>query len=435
MEKRTIKFIYVFGLLVFVSTIFNLQNAIATPVFEHLTVLECDSLINANSSNPNFVVLDVRTVNEYNPQHLQGAINRNYYNPNFSNLLSALDTNKTYLIHCASGGRSGNVFNLMQTMSFTKVYNMIGGMNAWNAQSLPSTNLFAPLLMFISDTVIPNQNIELGLVDTIEVKITNRANSTLSFLSITSLVGTEFSTDFDLNVTRQGAKDYAFNIFYEPIDMSTDTLNFTIESNGGDITLSVTRTGYQLMPELSFNSDTILDFNSVFINYTDSLPIVIRNSGLANLSFVSVNQLYPSAEFSIQFDIDTVLLPGEEYEAYVYYTPIDNVADSTIFSIVSNGGVQQILVFGLGDLLVEIPEVEVFDLAVLPNPANNIINIADLPDDVFSYSIFDISGKIIQNEYHQLNKTIDVSQLNCGVYVIKINTQKGTTSNKIIIER
>jgi len=48
--------------------------------------------------------------------------------------------NREYLIYCRSGNRSGQAFQLMQDLGFQTVYNMLGGMNSWNASGYPVTD-------------------------------------------------------------------------------------------------------------------------------------------------------------------------------------------------------------------------------------------------------------------------------------------------------
>ncbi|MDP1621045.1 MAG: T9SS type A sorting domain-containing protein [Bacteroidales bacterium] len=209
----------------------------------HYTAIRCDSVIQANATNPDFAVMDVRTPAEYIPDHLAKAINRNFYDPNFSNLISLLPRHKMYVIHCASGVRSGNTFNLMVSQGFTKVVNMLGGIAAWKNAALPTTQGFAPLQMAVSDTVVANDTVVIGKVDTILLTITNRANDTLRFTGITSLAGTEFSTDFNLAKTLEGPFDYTFFIFYTPVNEGADSISFLIESNGGPVQFHISRTG------------------------------------------------------------------------------------------------------------------------------------------------------------------------------------------------
>jgi len=202
-------------------------------------VIQCNNLIQDNADNPNFVILDVRTAGEHNPEHIWGSINRNYYASNFTALLDALPRHKLYLVHCKSGARSTAAWNMMQEMNFTQIVNMIGGMNMWEAANYPVTSVFEPLLMAVSDTVLAVDMPAVGSIDTISLTITNRWNSSLSFDAISSLSGTEFSTDFDLDTSLTGAEDYTFNVYYEPQDTQSDTIDILLESNGGSVSFHI----------------------------------------------------------------------------------------------------------------------------------------------------------------------------------------------------
>jgi rhodanese-related sulfurtransferase len=74
-----------------------------------------------------FVIIDVRTPEEYADGHIENAINLDYYFKAFEDELNKLDKNKTYLIYCRSARRSGMALDTMKAVGFTKVYNMLGG--------------------------------------------------------------------------------------------------------------------------------------------------------------------------------------------------------------------------------------------------------------------------------------------------------------------
>ena len=80
----------------------------------------------------NAVVLDVRTPAEFAAGHLAGATNVNFLARDFKKALGGLDTNKVYLVYCASGGRSSQACLDMSQQDFVKVYNLSGGFRAWN---------------------------------------------------------------------------------------------------------------------------------------------------------------------------------------------------------------------------------------------------------------------------------------------------------------
>lgn len=102
-----------------------------------ITVAQADSLINANTNDTNFYILDVRTPAEYLFGHIHNANNIDFYSSNFNVLISNLDRNKTYLVYCKSGGRSIQAFNLMISLQFKVVYNMLGGIDQWIFDGYP----------------------------------------------------------------------------------------------------------------------------------------------------------------------------------------------------------------------------------------------------------------------------------------------------------
>jgi rhodanese-related sulfurtransferase len=103
------------------------------PYFPDIDATQALGLIAASGGDPDFVVLDVRTSAEYAERHIVGAINLDYYAPDFAAQLDALDKNRAYLIHCRTGGRSGLTHALMEGLGFHKVYDMLGGIEAFEA--------------------------------------------------------------------------------------------------------------------------------------------------------------------------------------------------------------------------------------------------------------------------------------------------------------
>jgi rhodanese-related sulfurtransferase len=107
-------------------------------VTANITPRAAFDLIQTNKDNPQFVILDVRTPEEFSAKRLENAINLDYYSNTFTNDLENLNRNKVYLIYCRSGRRSGSALNIMQGLNFTEVYNMSGGIVRWKAEGLPT---------------------------------------------------------------------------------------------------------------------------------------------------------------------------------------------------------------------------------------------------------------------------------------------------------
>ena len=111
-----------------------------TVVVKDVTAPEALDLVQANQGNPDFVVIDVRTPEEYADGHVEGAVNIDFYSPDFSDEIGKLDRSKTYLVYCRSGSRSAQAVSIMEELEFPNIYHMTGGMLEWTADNLPLVN-------------------------------------------------------------------------------------------------------------------------------------------------------------------------------------------------------------------------------------------------------------------------------------------------------
>lgn len=107
--------------------------------FRQISATEAHKLIVNHRSDSDFVVLDVRTPEEYAQGHLleKTPMNLNFYAPDFREKLSRLDRGKTYLVYCRTGHRSGETVQMMRELGFRRVYNLQGGITAWQNAGLP----------------------------------------------------------------------------------------------------------------------------------------------------------------------------------------------------------------------------------------------------------------------------------------------------------
>jgi rhodanese-related sulfurtransferase len=98
-----------------------------SPAYKNLSVDEFARMA-ADKQN---VILDVRTAREFSAGHIPGAVNLDYNAPDFQAKAAALDKSKTYLVHCAVGGRSVRACEKLSHLDFPNLYNLPGGFKAW----------------------------------------------------------------------------------------------------------------------------------------------------------------------------------------------------------------------------------------------------------------------------------------------------------------
>lgn len=96
---------------------------------ETIDVNQADSLILAN---PQIILLDVRTPEEYEEGTIPKSLNIDVENDDFTVQISELDTLDTYLIFCRSGSRSMIAIEKMEASGFRYIYHMDGGYLEWS---------------------------------------------------------------------------------------------------------------------------------------------------------------------------------------------------------------------------------------------------------------------------------------------------------------
>ena len=82
-------------------------------------------------------LLDVRTPDEFEIDHLANASNLDIYSEKFDSDISKLDPQKTYYVYCQRGGRSANATEKLHKAGFKNVYELDGGIANWAKEDKP----------------------------------------------------------------------------------------------------------------------------------------------------------------------------------------------------------------------------------------------------------------------------------------------------------
>lgn len=87
----------------------------------------------AASKQPGTVILDVRTAEEFATGHLPGAVLADVESADFAEKLADFDPELSYAVYCRSGNRSKAAMTAMQQLGFAQVYDLDGGITAWQS--------------------------------------------------------------------------------------------------------------------------------------------------------------------------------------------------------------------------------------------------------------------------------------------------------------
>ena len=83
---------------------------------------------------------------------------------------------------------------------------------------------------------------------------------------------------------------------------------------------------------------------------------------------------------------------------------------------------------------VGLADVEKNPLNIFPNPTNNSITITGLEEGTHKMEIIDMSGRVVKTENINNSQLIDLSALQEGCYLVKVQTNKTLHTAKVIVK-
>ncbi len=103
--------------------------------YQGLTPTAADALL--KDPPDGLVVLDVRTPEEFAAGHIAGAVELDLQGATFESDVAELDPTTPYFVYCQSDNRSGQAVAYMQEHDFKSLYELTGGIAAWETAGLP----------------------------------------------------------------------------------------------------------------------------------------------------------------------------------------------------------------------------------------------------------------------------------------------------------
>ena len=98
-----------------------------------------EAFMAALRADPQAVLVDVRTPQEFAEGHLPGAVNVELDRLEALAPTALPDRNAHLLVYCHSGNRSSFAVQILERMGYTRLVNMVGGIAAWSGEGYPVT--------------------------------------------------------------------------------------------------------------------------------------------------------------------------------------------------------------------------------------------------------------------------------------------------------
>lgn len=152
---------------------------------------------------------------------------------------------------------------------------------------------------------------------------------------------------------------------------------------------------------------------------------------------------YTQFDFTVSFITGTVKQLNYDYYSPLTKYPLFTITSSTISSSVSTDQIADIVLINKDYQYVGVNEnvKEIASLNIFPNPAKNNFNLSFVNEnaDVVSYELTNTLGQTIKkenlgNEKGLVNYSVNITDLQAGVYFVKVNAGTKSSTKKITIQ-
>lgn len=126
-NKKYIGFLSVFIFVLIAGALLVSGDTKVKQPISLVQTVKSSEFINLLADNSNAILLDVRTQEEYNSGHINGAINIDFRGADFVSEIQKLDKSKTYFVYCRSGNRSADAVQIMKENGINNIVELDGG--------------------------------------------------------------------------------------------------------------------------------------------------------------------------------------------------------------------------------------------------------------------------------------------------------------------
>ena len=130
-------------ILLFTSLIFLLTGCKSLKGENTYISITMDEAVSMMETEKDYVILDVRTLEEFKEKHIPGAICVPNETIGDAEIPSLPDKDQMILVYCRSGNRSKQAAQKLANMGYSNIYEF-GGINDWTGETYPHEGCSIP---------------------------------------------------------------------------------------------------------------------------------------------------------------------------------------------------------------------------------------------------------------------------------------------------
>ena len=100
-------------------------------IFESTEINEISDAQFTEIQDSDYILVDVRTAEEYESGHIQDAVNFDFYSESFQNDILTLDKSSSIILYCRTQNRSTKTANYLKENGYKQITVIVGGITSW----------------------------------------------------------------------------------------------------------------------------------------------------------------------------------------------------------------------------------------------------------------------------------------------------------------
>ncbi len=110
---------------------FSLLLVYSCQIFESTEISVISDAQFIEIQDTEYILVDVRTTEEYELGHIQDALNFDYYSESFQNDILTLDKSSSIVLYCRTQNRSTKTANYLKENGYKEITVLEGGITSW----------------------------------------------------------------------------------------------------------------------------------------------------------------------------------------------------------------------------------------------------------------------------------------------------------------
>ena len=110
---------------------FSLLLVYSCQIFESKDIKVISDAQFTEIQDNDYILVDVRTIEEYESGHIQDAINFDFYSGSFQKEILSLDKSSSIILYCRTQNRSTKTANYLKENGYKEITVLEGGITSW----------------------------------------------------------------------------------------------------------------------------------------------------------------------------------------------------------------------------------------------------------------------------------------------------------------